>query len=143
MTPETLTLSDRFRGFAKFAAGIVGLPSSFAAAIFMLLVWALSGPFYRYSDAWQLTINTSTSIITFLMVFLIQNTQERDARAMHLKLDELLRAVSEARNGLIQLEDLSDEQLRNLGDEFHRLTNHWPCPTTEEAAARDSRTKKT
>jgi len=104
-------------------ACVVGMPWSFAAAILVLLIWATTGPYFGYSDAWQLTLNTGTSIATFLIVFLIQNTQNRDARAMHLKLDELLRAVAEARNGLIALENLSDEQLKKLGVEFHHLSH--------------------
>ena len=126
--PTTATdvalLNEGFHKLAKTTACIVGMPWSFAAAVVVLLTWAVTGPYFRYSDAWQLTINTGTSIATFLIVFLIQNTQNRDARAMHLKLDELLRAVREARNGLISLENLSDEQLKKLGAEFHRLSHH-------------------
>lgn len=121
MSSESISLNDRFRGFAKYTAGIVGMPWSFAAALALLAAWAISGPFFRYSDAWQLTINTGTSIVTFLIVFLIQNTQERDSRAIHLKLDELLRAVVDARNGLINLESLSDEHLEELAEDLHRL----------------------
>jgi low affinity Fe/Cu permease len=116
-----LPLNETFRRFAKFTSGIVGSPWSFVASVLVILVWAAVGPIFQYSDTWQLVINTGTTIITFLMVFLIQNTQNRDAQAIHLKLDELLRAVSNARNGLIDIEDLSDEQLARLRAEFQRL----------------------
>jgi low affinity Fe/Cu permease len=117
-------LNDAFRLFAKATAGWVGRPWTFVVAVAAILLWAASGPVFRYSDTWQLVINTGTTVITFLMVFLIQNTQNRDAKAIHLKLDELLRAVAEARDGLIDLEDLSDDQLSRLHDEFQRLCGH-------------------
>ena len=90
----------------------------------MLLVaaWGIAGPFYHFSDSWELVINTSTTIITFLMVFLIQNTQNRDAMAIHLKLDELLRALEGARNSLVDLETLSDEEMNRLKEEFARIS---------------------
>lgn len=118
--------SDVFRRFAKTTATLVGTPWSFIAAALLIVGWGLSGPMFHYSDTWQLVINTSTTIVTFLIVFLIQNTQNRDARAIHLKLDELLRAVAEARTGLIELENLSDEQLERLQKEFEllRLRNY-------------------
>jgi low affinity Fe/Cu permease len=114
-------LNDTFRVFAKATAGFVGRPWTFVAAVAVIVFWAAAGPAFRYSDTWQLVINTGTTIVTFLMVFLIQNTQNRDAQAIHLKLDELLRAVADARDGLIDLEDLSDDQLSRLRDEFQRL----------------------
>ena len=113
--------SEVFRRFAKTTATLVGTPWCFIAAMMLIAGWGLSGPMFRYSDTWQLVINTSTTIVTFLIVFLIQNTQNRDARAIHLKLDELLRAVAEARTGLIELENLSDEQLERLQKEFELL----------------------
>jgi low affinity Fe/Cu permease len=90
-------------------------------ATFVIVVWIVTGPLFHYSDTWQLVINTATTIITFLMVFLIQNTQNRDTKAIHLKLDELLRGVQGARTGLISLEHLSDEELEELQQEFERL----------------------
>lgn len=114
-------MNEMFRKFAKATASWVGKPWTFVAAALAIAVWAGAGPAFHYSDTWQLAINTGTTIVTFLMVFLIQNTQNRDAQAIHLKLDELLRAVGEARDGLIDLEDLSDEQLSRLHDEFQRL----------------------
>jgi low affinity Fe/Cu permease len=94
---------------------------AFLLAVLAIAVWGLTGPLFGYSDTWQLVINTSTTIVTFLMVFLIQNTQNRDSRALHLKLDELLRAVRSARDELIDLEEMSDEDLDRLHDEFVRL----------------------
>src|SRR5258708_7359262 len=99
-----------FRSFAQRSAEIVGSPGSFLVGLIAILVWVASGPYYDYSDTWQLVINTGSSIVTFLMVFLIQSTQNRDAKVMHLKLDELIRAVTPARNHLVHLENLSDEE---------------------------------
>ena len=90
-------------------------------AVAVVTVWAVTGPLYDYSDTWQLVINTGTTIVTFLMVFLIQNTQNRDAKAIHLKLDELIRAVAHARTELVELEQLSDDDLERLQAEFHQL----------------------
>ena len=104
----------------------MGSPWAFIAAALLILGWALTGPLFGFSDVWQLVINTSTTIITFLMVFLIQNTQNRDAKAMHLKLDELLRGVEGARTSMVDLEDLSDEDLKKLQDDFQRLRERSP-----------------
>jgi low affinity Fe/Cu permease len=110
-----------FRSFAQRSAEIVGSPGSFLVGLIAILVWAASGPYFHYSDTWQLVINTGSSIVTFLMVFLIQSTQNRDAKVVHLKLDELIRAVTAARNHLVHLENLSDEELEVLEKEFQRL----------------------
>src|SRR6201994_1384428 len=101
-----------FSRFASQTAQIVGHPYMFLAAVFVIALWAITGPYFHYSDTWQLIINTGTTIITFLVVFLIQNTQNRDAKAIHLKLDELIRALGSARNNLLDLEELSDEELK-------------------------------
>ncbi len=114
-------MNSLFRKFAHDTSIAVGSPWAFIAAVALVVVWGATGPFFRFSDTWQLVINTGTTIITFLMVFLIQNTQNRDARAVHLKLDELIRAVRGARTGLVDLEDLSDEELDALQQEFRRL----------------------
>ena len=114
-------MSDGFRKFSNKASSIAGSAPSFGLSIVVILIWAALGPSYNYSDTWQLVINTGTNLVTFLMVFLIQNTQNRDARAIHLKLDELIRANSHARNHLINLQSLSDEELDTLHDEFSRL----------------------
>ena len=99
----------------------------FILALGTVVLWAGSGPFFDYSDTWQLVINTGTTIVTFLMVFLIQNTQNRDAKAIHLKLDELIKGVKGARTGFVNLEELSDEELERLQQDFAKLrkqTNH-------------------
>ena len=115
-------MDEFFRKFSQRVSLIVGSPWAFMIALLMILVWGLTGPLFGYSDTWQLVINTSTTIITFLMVFLIQNTQNRDARVIQLKLDELLRAIKEARTDLVDLEELPDTELEKLQEEFHRLS---------------------
>jgi len=110
-----------FRRLAHHTAALVGTPFAFLAALAMILLWIASGPFFHFSDTWQLIINTTTTIVTFLMVFLIQNTQNRDSHALHLKLDELIRANKAARNALLALEDLSDAEMDVLQAEFERL----------------------
>lgn len=111
-------MNEFFRKFAHRASEIVGSPWSFMVAAGIIVVWAVTGPIFQFSDTWQLVINTGTTIVTFLMVFLIQNTQNRDAKALHLKLDELIRAVEEARDELVDLEDLPDHELNRLTEEF-------------------------
>ena len=100
---------------------VLGSTSAFGSAIFIIVIWGLTGPMFHYSNTWQLIINTGTTIVTFLMVFLIQNTQNRDGKAAHLKLDEIIRAVKGARNQLIDLEKLSDEDLTSLEKQFERV----------------------
>ena len=114
-------LTDAFHNFAKQLAAEVGSPWAFIAALGIVVVWSVTGPLFKYSDTWQLVINTGTTIVTFLMVFLIQNTQNRDAKAVHLKLDELIRCVKGARNTLIDLEELSEEELDDLQRQFVKL----------------------
>ena len=114
-------VSDAFRVFARRSSTILGSAWAFAGALFVILVWGLTGPTFHFSDTWQLIINTGTTIVTFLMVFLIQNTQNRDAKAVHLKLDEIIRALKGARNELVDLEDLSDEDLKRLAEQFQHL----------------------
>jgi low affinity Fe/Cu permease len=109
-----------FRNFAERVAIAVGTPWAFIAAIAVIVSWAVSGPFFGFSEHWQLVVNSFTTIVTFLMVFIIQNTQERDFKSMQLKLDALLRA-SGAPRGLVGLQDFSDEDLRRLERAFHRL----------------------
>jgi low affinity Fe/Cu permease len=112
---------DAFRVFARRSAIALGSAWAFAGAALVILIWVISGPTFHFSDTWQLVINTATTIVTFLMVFLIQNTQNRDAKAVHLKLDELIRALEGARNHLVDLEDLSDEELKKLEKQFQSL----------------------
>ena len=114
-------VSDAFRVFARHSAGALGSAWAFAGAVLVILVWLLTGPTFHFSDTWQLIINTGTTIVTFLMVFLIQNTQNRDAKATQLKLDEIIRAIKGARNTLVDLEDLSDEDLKKLEEQFQQL----------------------
>jgi low affinity Fe/Cu permease len=118
---RSTAVNEFFRKFAHKTAEIVGSPWVFIVAVLIIIIWVVSGPAFGFSDTWQLVINTGTTIITFLMVFLIQNSQNRDAKATHLKLDELLRAVGEARTALVDLEDMSDEDLKQLQEEFKRL----------------------
>ena len=121
MTEKTNGSEGAFRKVAQAASFQVGRPWAFAGALTLIVVWAVVGPVFGFSDTWQLVINTGTTIITFLMVFLIQNTQNRDAKAIQLKLDELLRGVEGARTGLVALEGLSDEELERLEREFARI----------------------
>jgi low affinity Fe/Cu permease len=114
-------MNELFRKFAQKTSRAVGTSWAFILAVLVVAVWAVTGPIFRFSDTWQLVINTGTTIITFLMVFLIQNTQNRDAKAVHLKLDELLKGVEGARTGLVNLENLSDEELEQLQKQFAQL----------------------
>src|SRR5712671_2078523 len=114
-------MNEPFRKFSQATSQIVGSSWAFILAVLIILVWGITGPLFHYSDTWQLVINTGTTIITFLMVFLIQNTQNRDAKAIHLKLDELLRGVEGARTHLVDLEALSDEELDRLQQQFKRI----------------------
>jgi low affinity Fe/Cu permease len=120
-SPFVCIVSDAFRIFARRSSMVLGSAWTFASAILIIVIWGLTGPVFHYSDTWQLIINTGTTIVTFLMVFLIQNTQNRDAKAAHLKLDELIRALKGARNELIDLEKLADEDLTTLERQFERV----------------------
>jgi low affinity Fe/Cu permease len=113
--------NDLFRRIAARTSHGVGSPWAFVSAAAIIVLWGLTGPLFGFSDTWQLVINTGTTIVTFLMVFLIQNTQNRDSHALHLKLDELIRSNAGARNRLMGLEDLSDDELDILQREFHVL----------------------
>lgn len=115
------TLYSPFTRFAKRTSTITGKPISFILAVGVILAWAATGPLFHYSDTWQLVINTSTTIITFLMVFLIQNTQNRDTEALQIKLDELIRAQKEANNALLDLEELDDDELDRIRDTYLAL----------------------
>lgn len=107
--------------FAKEAARFCGRPAVFSLAILMILIWLISGPIFGFSDTWQLVINTSTTIVTFLMVFLIQNTQNRDSEAMQVKLDELIRATQGAHNALLDLEELDEKKLEEFRQRYLKL----------------------
>jgi low affinity Fe/Cu permease len=114
-------VTDAFRIFARRSSIILGSAWAFAGAVLVILIWILTGPTFHFSDTWQLIINTATTIITFLMVFLIQNTQNPDAKAVHLKLDEIIRALKGPRNELVDLEELSGEDLKELEKQFQRI----------------------
>jgi low affinity Fe/Cu permease len=118
---KTSTVNFWFSRFASRAAQIVGHPYIFFAAVAVLVIWGLTGPYFHYSDTWQLVINTGTSVITFLVVFLIQNTQNRDSKAINLKLDELIRSHHPASDDLIDIEKLSDEELQALEQRYERI----------------------
>ena len=128
-------MKNMFRKFAAMVATASGSPWAFLLAFLVIVVWAITGPIFNFSDTWQLVINTGTTIVTFLMVFLIQNTQNRDAVAIQLKLDELLRGVVGARTSLVDLEDMSDEDILLLRKEFTRL--QMSAAKSEQDAARD------
>jgi len=132
-------LNKLFGDLARQASSWMGSPWAFLAAMLIIVIWGGTGPFLDYSDTWQLVINTGTTIVTFLMVFLIQNSQNRDARAIQLKLDELIRAIETAQNDLIDIEALSDEQLSELEKKFHQLRN--ALPECAEAVAQETEQK--
>ena len=111
----------RFQCFARATARVAGSPWAFGLAIALILLWALTGPLFHFSDTWQLVINTSTTIVTFLMVFLIQSTQNRDSEALHLKLDELLRSCGGAHNAVLDIEEMSEEELDALKRAYSAL----------------------
>jgi len=121
-------VSGWFPALAKVASRYAGRPASFVIAVLLVLLWLISGPIFGFSDTWQLVINTTTTIITFLMVFLIQNTQDRDTRAMQLKLDELIRATRGAHNALLDLEELQESDLQQFRERYERLA----CRAREE-----------
>ncbi len=132
-------MKKQFNKLAEATAHALGTAWAFVIAVGTVLLWALSGPIFHFNDTWQLTINTGTTIITFLMVFLIQNTQNRDARATQLKLDELLRAIELARNSMVNLQDMTDQELDALEQEFRRLgrgNQDEPQPLTTPGARR-------
>lgn len=113
--------ANSFQMFAAKASCWMGTKWSFIGAMLIIVVWAALGPYFHYSDTWQLVVNTATTIVTFLMVFLIQNTQNRDALAIHLKLDEVIRAMQQARNEMIDIEKLSDEELEGMSKTFEAI----------------------
>jgi low affinity Fe/Cu permease len=114
-------MNEYFRKFAQCISEITGSPWAFILAASTIAIWIITGPFFSFSDTWQLVINTGTTIVTFLMVFLIQNTQNRDSKAIQLKLDELIRAVGDANNSMIDIEELSDKQLQQLQQSFRQM----------------------
>jgi low affinity Fe/Cu permease len=118
---QSRTTNDAFGKFAASASGWLGSKWAFAGAGIVIVIWAVVGPVFHFSDTWQLVINTGTTIVTFLMVFLIQNTQNRDARAINLKLNELIRAIDKARDQMIDIENLSDLELDELQTKYENI----------------------
>lgn len=123
-------MKELFHRIANRVSKITGTPLAFITALMIVVVWAFTGPLFGYSDTWQLVINTGTTIVTFLMVFLIQNTQNRDSKAVQLKLDELIRSSGQARNSFIDLEDISDDELGTIDEEFQRIHSQLPLDPT-------------
>ncbi len=136
-------MKDIFRQFARIAADSVGSPAAFLLGVGATLAWGATGPYFKYSDTWQLVINTSTSIGTFLVVFLIQNTQNRDAKVMHLKLDELIRAVKPARTELVQMETMTDAELDELQQEFQSCRDEASRNLIQLVESRSRKTQST
>ena len=131
MKPKVIQAFDRF---SRWTAWAMGHPVAFIAALFGIIIWAVSGPIFHFSDTWQLVVNTATSVLTFLMVFLIQNAVNRDSVAVQLKLDELIRALEGARNSMLRIEDLSEEDLAQLRAYFdHLVSRDTPPPPAPEA----------
>ncbi len=126
--------ADWFGQFSSLASTYLGSRWAFAGALSVIVVWAMTGPVFHYSDTWQLIINTGTTIVTFLMVFLIQNTQNRDARAINLKLNELIHAISTAQNQMIDIEKLSDAELAVLSLRYEKIRNEYEKRTTKKSA---------
>jgi low affinity Fe/Cu permease len=125
-----------FHVLATHAANWVGTKWAFLGAILVVVAWLVSGPYFDYSDTWQLVINTGTTVITFLVVFLIQNTQNRDAKAIHLKLDEIIKSIDQAQNEMIDIEHLSDEELQKLADKYQKVREE--CDTRSKRRKKDS-----
>ena len=137
-------LRDAFHVFARQSSATLGSAWAFIIAMLIIVLWAITGPTFHFSDTWQLIINTGTTIVTFLMVFLIQNTQNRDAKAVHLKLDELIRDLEGARDNLVDLEKMSDDELKKLEKQFTELREHANsvAERTEKAADRAAQAEK-
>ena len=131
--------NEWFGRFAATASGWLGSKWAFAGAGAVILIWGITGPLFHYSDTWQLVINTGTTIVTFLMVFLIQNTQNRDARAINLKLDELIRSIDQARDQMISIENLSDEELDKLQVRYGKIKD--ACDDDREAHPKKTKAK--
>jgi low affinity Fe/Cu permease len=123
--PKQKKNGDWFGRMAQSTSHLAGHPVAFIAAAFSLVIWGVLGPLYHYSDTWQLVANTATSLITFLMVFIIQNSQNRDTRAIHLKLDEVIRSINAAHNEMIDIEKLSDKELEDLSSRYERIRAEW------------------
>lgn len=126
-------MSERFARAANRAATLAGNYLTFLAAVGLVVIWAVSGPFFGFTETWQLVINTGTTIVTFLMVFLIQNTQNRDSEALHLKLDEIIKAISQADDSLMAAEDATEQELQQLKEKYRQLAELHGGGTTTKA----------
>lgn len=135
-------MSDFFGKFSKAISNVLGKPISFSLALIAILLWLFLGVYYSFSDSWQLVINTVTTIITFLMVFLIQNTQNRDTLALHLKLDEIIKAVKGAHNEMVDIEALSDEELEAIHAHYEKISKNAKKTITNETSVSDIKKKK-
>ena len=135
-TPETPARRGQsgFAALARSAARLTGRPGTFAAALLFIVVWAVSGPLFHWSDTWQLVVNTSTTIITFLMIFLLQSSQNRDAEAVQLKLDELIRAIDQARNSMLDVEEMDDEERARMKRDYEALSGRAAPPAAPKPA---------
>ena len=144
LTGHASRMNDLFRKISARTSEAMGSSWAFVLAVTIILVWGITGPIFGFSNTWQLVINTGTTIITFLAVFLIQNMQNRDARAIHLKLDELIRGVEGARTGLVNLEELPDSEIQNLANDFKRIHDeqHEDIAAEVAASARDTASRK-
>ncbi len=134
-------VQDAFHIFARNSSIILGSAWAFAIAVVIIIIWGATGPTFQFSNTWQLIINTGTTIVTFLMVFLIQNTQNRDAKAVHLKLDEVIRALKGARNELVDLEALSDDELKKLEEQFQRVRKKAERNGTQSRKAQSAKSR--
>ncbi|AIN58503.1 low affinity iron permease family protein [Pseudomonas soli] len=128
----------KFDRFAQWLANRSGRPASFVIALMLIIAWGVSGPLFHFNDTWQLVINTSTTIITFLMVFLIQNTQNRDNDELHIKIDELLRTTQRAHKALLDLEDMGPAELHALRKQYQQLGEHDQAAPGNDAPAKDT-----
>jgi low affinity Fe/Cu permease len=133
--PRKATSGSWFTNFANGSAAAVGSPAAFIVAVATIVAWLITGPLFHYSDAWQLVVNSWTNVMTFLVVFLIQNSQNRDSRAINLKLDELIRSTERAHNEMIDIERLSDKELESLAQRYERVRQEWE----ERRSGRDHR----
>lgn len=139
LTHNDIKMREYFHKLSQLTSEVTGTPYAFIAALWIIIIWLFSGPSFGYSDTWQLVINTGTTIVTFLMVFLIQNTQNRDSKAIHLKLDELLKGVKGARTGMTDIEELSDEELEKLHNEFKNLHERYASELDKRKPPKDKK----
>ena len=130
-----MQLNEVFRSLSKSAADAVGTPWMFVTNVLLILIWLAFGPIAHFSDSWQLIVNTGTTVLTYLAIFLIQNTQNRDSKALHLKLDELISSVEGARNRLVDLQNLTDAELEEIEQQFRRLQAQGTKKSVEDSRA--------